>query len=274
MLYHARKLRSLVSIDAEYAARRALCAVLPMSRPQTGALFHCCVHKTASQWVRLVVSDPRFCMATGLKPRFAPSMRLNFPEERKPVPDGSVVGSFFTDADTLLAIDKPDDWRAFFVSRDPRDLLISRYYSLRYSHREAGDLRSHREAIADLSDEDGVLWMIENRFEDAAERLRSFAACDDERVVLAKYEDLTGPDRLSHWMEMLSRLDMDVPRETLGKILDFYRLDRMRAPQSVGRKDEKYRHGKRGEWRDRFTPAIRNAFENRFGGITAALGYE
>ena len=247
-----------------------------MAKSDVSALFHCCVHKTASQWVRLIISDPRFCRAVGLKPYFAPAMRLNFPDERKPVPEHSVVGSFFTDKDTLLEIDKPANWRAFFVTRDPRDLLISRYHSKRFSHRASDKLRLHRELMDGMSDEEGIIWMIENQFDEVATRLASFTQSGecDNRIVLAKFEELTGSNRVPAWSAMLTSLGFEVPEATLAKVLNFYRFDRMRAPASAGKHDEKYRHGQKGEWRERFTPPIRDAFEKRYGDLVAKLGYQ
>ena len=275
MLYLARKLRGLVSIDTEYATRRALYALLPRAQPQTGALFHCCVHKTASQWVRLVISDPRFYMATGLMPRFAPSMQLESPDTREPVPEGSVVGSFFTEAETLLAIEKPADWRAFFVTRDPRDLLVSRYYSARFSHREDAFLARLRHEMRDLNDEEGILFVLENHFDSITERLLSFSrtAGTTDRIVLTRYEDLTGPNQVQVWTDLLECVNVPVPGRTIASILNFYRMERLRAPGSAGKKDEKYRSGKPGEWRTVFTPAITAAFDARHGDLALALGY-
>ena len=276
MLYHARKLRSLVSIDVEYAARRALCSVLPMANTDVGALFHCCVHKTASQWVRLIISDPRFCRAVGLKPYFAPAMRLNFPDERKPVPEHSIVGSFFTDKDTLLEIDKPANWRAFFVTRDPRDLLISRYHSARYSHRESPEIIETRAQMSGMDEEEGIKYILDNRFEDIISRLQSFAnfSEQDAQIVQVKYEDLTGPNRLETWTSLMARLNLPIPERTLNTLLEFYRFDRMRAPSAAGKHDEKYRHGQKGEWHERLTEPVKNAFERRCGNLPAMLGYD
>lgn len=276
MLYHLRKLRGLVSIDAEYAIRRAGFSLLPRKQAPFDALFHCCVHKTASQWVRLILSDPRFFRETGLYPYFAPRMNLRDPKLRGPVPDRSVVSSFFTNKQTLLEIEKPANWRAFFVTRDPRDLLVSRYFSARYSHRQTGNLGALRSNMVGMTEEEGILYILEHQYDVLAQNLLSFLAASphDDAIRIVRFEELTGSEQLQTWLDLLKWTGLDIPERTVQTLLEFYSMKNMRAPNASGKKTEKYRSGKLGDWRNHFTPAVDDAFRRRYGSLASDLGYQ
>ncbi len=275
MLYHARKLRSVLGVDAEYALRRASYGLVPAQTPAVDALFHCCVHKTGSQWVRLLLSDPRFYRQTGLMPYFGPSLKLNDAEKRVPVKSGSVVTSLYIDKPTLLGIEKPANWRAFFVTRDPRDLLISRYFSARFSHRVMGSMDELRTTMEGLSDDDGILYILANKFDDMAKRLASFAdQAADNRITMVKFEDLTSENGLETWLTMFNSLGIEIPEKTMANLLSFYSLNRLRPPKSVGDRNQKYRSGKRGEWRSYFNSTIADEFEKRYGNLVGQLNYQ
>lgn len=275
MLYHLRKLRGMVPIDGEYAFRRSAYRLLPARNAPIDALLHCCVHKTASQWIRLILSDPRFYRATGLMPYFAPSMRLLDAAARQSIPQNAVIGSFFTDKQTLLDLDKPPEWRAFFVTRDPRELLVSRYYSARYSHREMGRMAELRQEMASMSDEEGLVFLLADRFDLAADRLLSFRepSAADDKIRMVKFEDLTGPDRADHWVELFAGLGIEMPRSTLTGLLSFYRVQRMRDPRAVGNPTEKYGGAGKKDWRQLFSGKVAEAFERRYGDLPSHLGY-
>jgi hypothetical protein len=53
----------------------------------------------------------------------------------EPFPPRSIVTHLYVTYDTYLSIPKPEKYKTFFVMRDPRDLVVSWYFSAKYSHR-------------------------------------------------------------------------------------------------------------------------------------------
>jgi len=275
MLHYARKLRPFISIDREYKIRRGGYKVLNPKKQPIDALFHCCEHKTASQWIRLILSDPRFFMETGLMPYFTPSPIMRDPARRPKIGPKSVYCGLYIDHATLLALEKPKAWRAFVVTRDPRDLLVSRYFSARFSHRSSPKLESLRSRMSGLSDEQGLVYMIEEQFDMVAGNLLSYMNKKEayDNYLIAKFEQLTGTNNVAHWSSMLRSLDLDVPEEKIASILKFYNFERLRPKRAAGKRTEKYGNAGR-DWRSFFTPRVERHFNDRFGDLANRLGYE
>ncbi|MEL6223180.1 MAG: sulfotransferase, partial [Cyanobacteria bacterium J06627_8] len=105
-------------------------------------LFHCCVQKTASQWIRKILSEPEIKDFTGLdlyveddsKRKDSGVMLSSHQDVIEPFPKNVIVSPLYTNFENFRKIPKVDDYRAFFVMRDPRDLVVSWYFSVRYSH--------------------------------------------------------------------------------------------------------------------------------------------
>lgn len=280
MLYHLRKLRPLISTGPEYAIRRTVYSFLPSRSPSVDTLMHCCVWKTASQWVRLVLSDPRIYQASGLTPYHGRQiMDGHSAQSPATIKSGTVCTSLYVSHDTFLELDKPKQWRAFFVVRDPRDLIVSRYHSDRFSHRDIGRMSEVRNEMSSMSDEDGLLYIIEERFQQLADIISSWinaTRLDNNRdyIRIVRFEELTSENNVQVWFNLLSELGVTLPIETLRRVLNFYHHSRLRPPKSnVSSKAEKYRSGKHGEWHSHFSPAVAKRFDDRFGHLVTELGY-
>lgn len=59
-------------------------------------------------------------------------------------------------------IPKTGDYRAFFVIRDPRDLVVSQYFSKLYSHKRSGEIDQVRQELGAINQEDGLARMIDH----------------------------------------------------------------------------------------------------------------
>jgi hypothetical protein len=270
MLYHARKVRAVLGIENEYALRRSLNTVLPAPTPAIGALVHACTWKTASQWVRIVLSDPRFYMRTGLTPH---SYKAARPPER--IFQNSLLTNAFIDYSVFEQWEKPADTRAFFVVRDPRDLCVSRFFSARYSHPKNNGIVQLREKMEKMSDEEGLIYTMTDRFEPIATRIQSWVkAAETQDIPIIRFEQLTGPDRVDTWSDLTRRLNLDVDKKTISTLLDFYRAEKFRPKTAtLASKEVKYRSGKPGEWADHFSPRVTKVFEELYGDLPGKLGY-
>ena len=65
----------------------------------------------------------------GIDPRKMTEIRFE-----APLPPGTIVSPLYLDYPGFRSIPKPDSYRAFFVMRDPRDILVSWYLSIKHYH--------------------------------------------------------------------------------------------------------------------------------------------
>lgn len=163
----------------------------------------------------------------------------------------------------------------YFIYRDPRDVIVS---SVHYLSNMNPWHRLHKHFKRCRSQEEAILLSIRGlQHEDpsvplpnVAERFARYEGWINLPSTLAvRYEDLTGPDQPS-WV---------------AKIVAFYAERRAGAidQQSVtedllGRidpaKSHTYRKGRKGGWREAFTPACVDAFKEVTGDLLVRLGYE
>lgn len=278
ILGQLRKLRQVLPVETEYELRNACTTLVPVRRrSRYRAVFHTCVWKTASQWVRVVLSDPRLYMYSGLKTHIPITSDLWWPDpDRLVIPTGHIVPGLYCDYERFARVHKPAPYAVFFVQRDPRDVLISWYFSNRYSHRPMATVNDERQALADMSDGDGILATVDH-FGEIAGMLRSWAAAAKRQpgIRIVRYEDLTGADNLRAWSELLAHCDIMIPDDVLKRILDMYAFAKISGGRKPGEEDKthKYRKGLAGDWKNYFDAAISRRFFDRYGDLPGELGY-
>ena len=142
-LLRNQRLRNLVPprAKAAFAENRVLLRHVAR-RSDVRNIYHCCVHKTGSQWIRKVFADPEIYRVTGLR-TYAYGPRLDdgdrnrsYPEVSfdRPFPVRRIVSPLYIPYESFVELPKPEPWRAFFVLRDPRDIVVSWYFSSKSSH--------------------------------------------------------------------------------------------------------------------------------------------
>ena len=203
-------------------------------------------------------------------------------------------------------------FRGFHVIRDPRDIIVSAYFSHRNSHPTEGlpHLAEHRRRLQEVSKEEGLL--LEMDF--SAQELRDMGewSYGHPDILEVKMEELTARpyegflqifeflgllDEASSYparrrvalfvREMLNRASfryrrlswlrrpMPVTGELLlGRVWD-HRFEK-KARRRRGEEDPRshYRKGQPGDWRNHFTEEHVAAFKEKFGDLVVRLGYE
>jgi hypothetical protein len=205
------------------------------------------------------------------------------------------------------------DFRGVHVVRDPRDVLVSSYFSHRESHPTQNwpELRAHRKELQGVDEEQGLLLEMACR----AEQFADLGAWqyDDPRVLEWKMEALVA-DPGMHFRKLLefwglawdarggiaaslrpsaNRLLAALEWRTPVKALPRWRtnaicaraLDEALATHSFNRKSggrspgetynsHHYRSGAQGDWRQHFSKQVTEVFKERFGALLVHLGYE
>lgn len=256
-------------------------------RSQVQNVYFACVQKTASRWLRAVLKDERVFRASGLEyldyiatlpqSEMPGLLEIRFEEE---FAVRTIAGPLYTAYEGYQSIPKPDDYRTFFVMRDPRDIVVSWYYSMVYSHTSMDGLLD--QTRADL--ESRARWDGFKRAMDLLAgpaglfpALRSWVGAPerDSRVLLVRYEDLTGPRASETFSKLFSHCDIDLAGTVLTELLDDHSFEKM-AGRKRGQEDVKshYRKGKPGDWVEHLDDELLGHFRMLTGDLVEALGYE
>ncbi|BBZ39212.1 sulfotransferase domain-containing protein [Mycobacterium conspicuum] len=248
-------------------------------------VFHCTVQKTASQWVRGILSDPRIYRYCGLYTHRYEDGLPGRNDERtlierrfdKPFPVGAIASPLYCDYEGFCSIPKPLHHKAFFVTRDPRDVLISWYFSAKISHPLIGDLGRVRQDLNRLSEEDGLLYSLEYLNEVGlfpAQRSWADADAKDETVLMLRYEDLIGSESEAHFKRLFQHCDVRVPDEELRGVLQCHGFEQT-SGRRPGQEDQSahLRKGVAGDWQNHFNSKISARFEDIAGDLLGVWNY-
>jgi hypothetical protein len=206
-----------------------------------------------------------------------------------------------------------DGVQGFHVIRDPRDIIVSGYFSHRNSHSIDGlpHYAEHRKALQTVSKEEGLL--LEMDF--SAQCLQDLGAWNYEQdhILEVKMEDLTTSpyevfleifeflglmswegvylmrEKTRHflrtalnrfalrhpWIQSLRRRTPITGEMLLGRVYDL-RFEKQARGRKAGQSDPNshYRKGVAGDWVHHLTPAHVEYFNEKFGDLLIATGYE
>ena len=236
-------------------------------------IFHCCVQKTASQWFRFILEQDEILSSKNLDyiypydENFDRSDDIFRSKSYKKFPRNSLISPLYIDHSTFSKIPKPKDYRAFFVTRDPRDILVSWYFSTKYSHGKDGYLNKFITDLAKIKGvEEGLLYSINAL--DGFGLWRTIRSWQDsynpqfEKIV--RFEDLTGENQLEHWIELLIFLQLPVDHSKMASILSTYNFEYWSKGRKKGEEDQSshMRKGISGDWKNYFTPKVEDYFNS------------
>jgi hypothetical protein len=248
-----------------------------MSRP---TLVHCSYHKCLTVYFRRVFHGVfNRCLPLGPGYRHYNSHLDAFYEgfERDRV---SSVNN------RLLELERLGDFRLTRFVRDPRDLVVSGYFYHRRGAepwtlierpseadwyfangvvpagmREAGT--SFASYLSELDQEQGLLAELEFR----QAHFDSMAAWPEHpHVRTFRYEDVLG-DEQRVFDELFGFLELTPLERRLGRW--FVRRYALKGPS----RDPHVRNPASGQWREHFTPRVKQAFDARYRALVRKLGY-
>lgn len=275
---------------SRYVAQRLLARqVRPVHESTSVNVYHCCVQRTGSQWIRHLLADPRVFKFSGLRqghpsellPDEAKMRELTRGHSDAEFPPGTIVSPLYIDFPAYKSLPKPQPHRAFCVTRDPRDIVVSWYFSVRYSHTVRGRtkiLSDIRRELDTLSLSDGLLLAI-HRLEDSglfdAQRSWSEPDPDDREILMVRYEDLTGPGQFDTFSQVFAHCDIRLPANVLAELLTAHSFERM-SGRSRG-DENKFSHlrkGVAGDWRNYIEGEVAAEFVTVTQDLVEQLGYE
>lgn len=210
-------------------------------------VYHCCTHKSASQWVKSLLTDPLTFRYSGLHPFQYQSEWADWMDNRdprpfneryfsKPFPEQTVCSPLYIPYDCFREIPKPSRYRGFFVLRDPRDVIVSWYFSMKYSHTLMGNIDELRKELQARGKVEGLCWYIERLTDSGFYDLqRSWMEPEDPNTAVFRYEDLTGPDQFEHVRELFRHCTIPLPDSQLRTLLDRHSFGKKERGPRKGR---------------------------------------
>jgi lipopolysaccharide transport system ATP-binding protein len=247
------------------------CAVrtASLSRAETHSptVFHITHWKAGSQWIYKILSR---CL-----PELIVQPQIEEAQVRcYPIRKGHVYPTVYLTRPEMNRIEVPPDSRRFVVIRDLRDTLVSAYFSFKVSHPilKRG-LRSTRNALLGLGEEDGMLYLMETFLPLCADVQISWLNSGE---LLLKYEDLLRDDYRLLEHALIEHCGLAIDRQTLKSAVAANRFETLTGGRPPGVEDVSAheRKGVAGDWRNYFSPRLKAVFNLRFGGVLVAAGYE
>lgn len=243
-------------------------------------IYFCCSQKTGSQWFRQVLSHRYFYKYSGLL-----VMRFGL------IADEVAAGSFdwgtlpprtmclplYIDYSTYESIPKPPSYRTFFILRDPRDIVVSWYFSTKYSHPPSGRIPQLRLQLEALSFADGLRFSIDTLLEVGLFDIQRSWKCridQDPNARLFLYEDFAD-DNVAFAGRLFEYLGLSLPPRDFQKIMDDCSFTKLASGRKPGDEDQAshYRKGQAGDWKVYFDDAVSKHFLDRTRDLLEVLGY-
>lgn len=230
-------------------------------------LLHVTHWKAGSQWIREILQ--RLFPDRIVAPEVGESQFL-----QRPLQPQGVYPTLYLSRWQFESVPAGREFRRFVVVRDLRDTLVSMYFSFRNVH---PILTPQQEAIRAvlqaLPIESGLVYLTERVLEPCALIQRSWFEAGEP---LFRYEDLLGDDIGELRRMLVLHGGQPVDEASLRRVAQECRFEARTGGRKRGLEDRTAheRKGVAGDWREHFTPRLRQAFGTRYGELVALLGYE
>jgi len=172
-----------------------------------------------------------------------------------------------------------DDWIGFHVYRDPRDMLISGYFSSKFSHpaEKHPKLQKQRAQLLKLPLDLGL--MLEMDYLD--EHFQEMFGWDlnDNRFLTISMEKLFSSEKNTFLFnqQVIKHLGWEgyITNNYLESLLEKYSFKNL-TNRNKGDTDKThhFRNGLPEDWKNYFTPEVKEEFKYRYGEILIEYNYE
>jgi hypothetical protein len=227
--------------------------------------------------LKQVFADPLFYLHSGLRPWVFTQdpERVQDAKIDTPLPRRTIGTNLYIDYPTFMKMPKPDAYKAFFVLRDPRDIVTSWYFSARYSHKPTGLIPKFREDLARLDLGAGLKYSIDTLWERGLFQAQlSWMNAGGTRSRIFRYEDLAGNQR-AFLRSILEFLGVSIPEEEFHALCRAHSFEANSGGRSIGQSDlgSHYRMGTAGDWRNYFDRTVIAHFRETTADLLESLGY-
>ncbi len=240
-------------------------------------IYHCCVQKTASQWFKALLQEYVVYQYSGLPVKAFPQVALDETADYETgIPEGIIAAHLYTNFETFSRIEKPEKHRTIFVTRDPRDIVVSFYFSTKYSHPAIAYIPAMRRDLEPLNDEEGLRYIVDRLNElGLFKAQRSWVKAENnENTKIFKYEALT--DNHSDLIrDVFDYLQINIPEHKIHDLARRHSFSEKANGRKPGEENLKshYRKGKAGDWKNHLVGGTLAHFNDVTGDLVEVLGY-
>jgi hypothetical protein len=135
-----------------------------------------------------------------------------------------------------------------------------------------GRVKSARDFLSTADKDDGFIFLFERDLDRLVEIQRSWLAAGE---IVLRYEDLIVNDVVGFTELFLHQLQLPFSEREVRRAVKASRFEAV-FKRKLGEVDEKShgRQGLPGDWKNHFSPRLRQEFQQRTGDLLVAAGYE
>jgi len=164
--------------------------------------------------------------------------------------------------------------RGFHVVRDPRDVLVSDYWSRKESHQATDDwkIRLRRE-LQEMPLQEGLVHMLDHAT--YFQQIRDWPDQTPENLLTVRYEDLLA-DEQSRFRDIHDHLKLNLSPEQLVDIVRACSFETVTGrAKGMEAKNHHRRKAKADDWKNYIPPGseLHGIVRSRIGGLVERLGY-
>ena len=193
-----------------------------------------------------------------------------------PLPRRTIATHFYMSYASYLSIPKPEAYRTFFVLRDPRDIIVSWYFSVRYSHSLMGPILKYRNDLEMLNFAEGMKYAINVLEQRGLFRgQRSWMNIENrDNIQIFRYENFAS-DNSSFLKQLFEYLNIVIPHKDFIALCDRHKFEKYSGGRKQGVEDHTAHHrkGVAGGWKDHFDPLTVAHFREVTKDLLEVLGY-
>ena len=191
MIYNIRNaVRKFVGVKTEYKLRRIMSSPFVSNSLSNKCCVHASARKAGSQFIRLVITDPRIVAAEKLKPYFFGneySESLNEVRSENRI----LISSYYGNLEELQQKLPSHNLRLLYVGREPLDCFRSWLRSTMFSHPNGDKVIEIRNQLNSAkSAEEKINILIDNYSSNDKLLFDWLKSTEDESVKLIKFESI------------------------------------------------------------------------------------
>ena len=240
--------------------------------PEVANIYAGSCPKSGSQWIKALFDHPVVRAHTGL---FTLPQLDDFQTQQRtrPFPAGTFVPGLYVSYQDYQRLRKPYPHRLVYIFRDPREVVVSGYFSGLETHREIGGVAERRAILRGMSTSDGLLYALKYG-EQHVKNMASWVGVDDPNVTTCRLEDVSA-DPATAVTALLKHCGVELSESELATVLAETSREALQRKDLEHRKpgeDSHYRQ-RRVTFRDLFEPEHYAAVEQVVPGLVERLGY-
>jgi hypothetical protein len=234
--------------------------------PLDTTLFHITHWKAATTWIARILRE-----AFGKK-TLMPRSYFDHDLSMQVIPNRVYPAACLL-KEAFDALELPANTRRFVLIRDLRDVVVSAYFSVRYTHGTDPFIERDRRILESLDKENGILYLIHSWAFMSAAIQRSWLAAGEPFI---RFEDITQNPVENFRKIFVEHWGLTINTALLDEILARHRFSQYSGGRDKGSEDitSHYRKGSPGDWRLHFSGKNKAEFKRLFNDVLVLGGYE